>query len=236
MRSFHSPGTFRRSVSLCGWFLLGRWSAPGRGLRWVASVARVGFGVGRLVFWMLGVFFWPESPVCEVSCGFLLSVIGDNFWGRCLVSKTRHLVYKQVVLWGVLSGRGWEEACICGASQWWGRAVFSLLSRGCVPPSGSRELDASVWLYAFGGVGVLGRGWLVAVGGNTGNLQVLNLRVVDSGSGLGSASLRLVSGAPPYGALRGRISSPGLPTRKDSSWCCASVGSGAIGKCLLGFT
>ena len=126
-------------------------------------------------------------------------------------------MYKQVVLWGFLSGRGWEEACIWGASQWWGRVVFSLLSRGCVPPLGSHERDASVWLYAFGGVGILERRWLVAVRGNTGNLEVLNLRVVNSGTGLGSARLRVVSGAPPYGTLRGRISSPGLPTQKDSS-------------------
>ena len=60
-------------------------------------------------------------------------------------------------------------------------------------------------------------GWLVAVGGNTGDLQVLSLRVVDSGSKLGSANLRVFPGALPYGALRGRISSPGLPTQKDSS-------------------
>jgi hypothetical protein len=166
----------------------------------------------------------------------MLCVIGDNFWGGCSVSKYRHLVYKQVVLWGVLSGRGWEEACMWGASQWWGCVVFSSLSRGCVPPSGSQERDASVWRYACGGVGILERGWLVVVGGIARNLQVLNLSLIDLGSGLGSASLRVVTGAPPHGAPRGRISSPGLTTQKVSSWCCVSVGSGVVGKFSLGFT
>jgi len=82
----------------------------------LGGLRRSGWSWGR-AFGLLDawVFLWPESPVCEVSCGFLLSVMGDNFRGRCSVSKSGHLVYRQVVLWGGLSGEGWEEACICGA-------------------------------------------------------------------------------------------------------------------------
>ena len=76
---------------------------------------------------------------------------------------------------------------------------------------------------------------MVVVGGNTRELQDLSLGVVDSGSMLGGASLRVVPSVLPYGALRGRISLPWLSTQKDSSYCCASVGIGDVGRCLLSF-
>ena len=83
----------------------------------MGGLRRLDWGWGRAFgFLAAWVRLWPESPVWKVPCGFHLSVIGDNFWGRCSVSESGHLVYKQVVLWGVLSGRGWEGACIWSAS------------------------------------------------------------------------------------------------------------------------
>ena len=49
----------------------------------------------------------PGSPVWEVPCGFLLYVVGDTLCGSCSVaSRSRHSMYKQVVLRVVFSGQG----------------------------------------------------------------------------------------------------------------------------------
>ncbi len=77
------------------------------------------------------------------------------------------------------SGRSnvvWQFRQVLGVDRGrrWGLAVLSPRSWVCVQPSGSRERNVCIWLFAVGGVGILGREWLVAVEENAWELQVLS--------------------------------------------------------------
>ena len=73
----------------------------------MSFVGQIGVGAERMVYLRLGFAYRLGLPYGRFrAVFFLISIVGDTFWGSFLVARSMHSMYKQVVLKVVLLGRG----------------------------------------------------------------------------------------------------------------------------------